>query len=251
MSQISTQNHSTHFAPPLARLLRQHMPFAVLAIALVAFVASVATAFGQSAAIPPSQPPVRVNQWTTLSSQSSAAIIAAAQRSPLFTVNRSGNGDYLHDLSHLGYPQLVSGYSASTGKAISDYYIIPVLDAHRNSIGAVVLALDGGHHAVLLQSIDTYAQPRPLGAVAQMPLVRSEAIFMAQTRLAMPSQMQPRLVYFNFDFQRAAKGSLAWHGGGAFPDDPIWLMPGVGGHDYLVGTNGQVYQPTQLPTAQG
>jgi hypothetical protein len=38
-----------------------------------------------------------------------------------------------------------------------------------------------------------------------------------------------------------------WPGGGEFPADPIWLMPGTDGRHYLVGDDGRTYAPEQLP----
>ncbi len=233
------------------RRLRQHLPFGLLAVALMTFTATAVWSFSPTANS--STHPVPVDQrgaWFPLVSPRSLEGIAAAPQSPLLQVNRSGQGDYLHDLSHLGTPQLVSGYAPQSATPMSDYYVIPVLDAQGNSVGAVVMLLDAHHLSGQVQSIDTYAQPRPNGTIAKMPLAHSLSVFTTQTRLSVQGYAQPRLVYFPFNFQAAAHGTLTWNGGGGFPDDPIWLFPGTNGHDYLVGTNGQVYQPNQLPTAQ-
>ncbi len=229
------------------RAIWTNAPFALLAFAGALFIAAILVVSGQSANAGNDAANASGPDWITLRNHSAATIIAAARKSPLFQVNRSGSGDYLSDLSRLGVPQEVDGYATQPGVTLSDYYIIPILDKAGDSVGAAVLRLSGNHDAVYLQSIDTYAQPRPRGAIARLDQTHALAAVNAHAHTQLAFGVHPRLVYFAFDFQGADRGAFIWNGGGAFPDDPIWLVPGLDGHDHLVGTDSNVYAPTQLP----
>ena len=233
----------------LQRVIQASAPFALLGVALLSFLAALSISFGQTAQAGSKSPStVMSNGWIPLPSHSASAIIAAAQQSSLFHVDRTGTGDYLKDLSHLGTPQFVQGYTTRPGIVLINYYILPILDAHGNALGAAELELNANQSALMVQSIDTYAQPHAYGAVTQMALPRAEALFASVTHMRMAANAQPRLVYFNFDFLGAERGNFIWQGGGAFPSDPVWLIPGADGQDHIVGLNGQVYRKSQLPS---
>lgn len=233
----------------LQRVARASAPFALLGVALISFLIAVSISFGQTAqAGSKYTSPIAPNGWIPLHARTASAIIAAAQQSPLFHVDRSGAGDYVKDLSRLGTPQFVVGYATRPGITLNSYFILPILDAQGNTIGAAELQLNANQSAIMVQSIDTYAQPHPYGAIAQVTLPRAESLLasVAHTKLAVNAR--PRLVYFNFDFLGAERGNFVWQGGGAFPSDPVWLIPGADARDHIVGVNGQVYLKSQLPS---
>jgi hypothetical protein len=225
------------------RAIWTNAPFALLAIAVVAFAAAVLALGGQTASAGTSPS----GDWIALANQSPGAIIQAVRQSRLLHVNRSGTGDYLHDLSRLGTPQLVVGYTTHPGATLADYYIVPVLDSAGNSIGGVEACLNADHTAIFVQSVDTYAQPRPHGAVAQVDMAHATKV-LATARVGFAGQ--PKLVYFAFDFQGADRGDVVWHGGGQFPSDPVWLVHGFDGRDHIIGTDGVDYAPDQLPATE-
>ncbi len=245
--------------PPMTRVLRVIMynsPFALLGLAVMVFAVAVIIACGQSAQAQPSATATNAGTtsaslppgWIPLRSQAPADIIAAARQSPLFQVNRSGNGDYLTDLSHLGTPVLVQGYPPTSGVTLPDYDIIPVLDAASgSSVGAVVAELNATHTALHVQSIDTYAIPRAHGAIAQIALPRALSALASQAHTQPLSAMPPRLVYLNINPQGIDQGTLNWTGGGILPDDPVWLIAGADGQQHIIGTDGHAYLPNQLP----
>jgi hypothetical protein len=253
---MSNRSHrrAVHQQSPVQRVLRaigHNSPFALLAIAATAFIAAVMIACGQSAQAQNSAATPLPSGWIALRSQSPVDVIAAARQSPLFNVNRSGNGDYLSDLSHLGTPLLVQGYSAVAGVTLPDYDIIPVLDAASgSSLGAAVLQLNAAHTAIHVQSIDTFARPRAAGAIAQMNLPRAVSTLTTQSHTQLAFNARPRLVYLNISLQGVDQGTLTWTGGGILPDDPLWLIPGADGHDHIIGNDGHAYLPQQLPPAK-
>lgn len=225
------------------RAIWTNAPFALLAVAVAVFAAAVLSLGGQTA----SAGGTTSSDWISLANQSPSAIIQAARQSRLFHVNRSGTGDYLHDLSRLGAPQLVKGYTTHPGAILADYYVIPVLDASGNSIGAVEAELNANHSAIYVQSIDTYTQPRPNGAIAQLALPQAtQVLSAAHVGFATP----PQLIYFAFNFQGEERGDFTWHGGGQFPSNPVWLIHGFDGRDHIIGNDGVDYAPSQLPATE-
>ncbi len=105
--------------------------------------------------------------WIQLSSDTPGAVIAAARKTTLFTMDRSGNGDYLKDLSHLETPVLVLALHPAGSIVMPDYYIIPIDDKSSVIVGAAELALNPTHTAIQLTSIITYSSPRPHGQMAK------------------------------------------------------------------------------------
>ena len=185
--------------------------------------------------------------WIPLTAQSPRAIIEAARKSSLFNVNRSQGGDYLRDLSRLETPVLVRALRVAGGAVLPDYYIIPIDDASGRMVGAAELALNPAHTAVQLTAIITYKSPRPHG---QLALVRRSAAMTDLTRqrhTTLRHGAQPELVYLPIDATALQTGAIIWNGGGQYPADPVWVIPGADGKDHLVGSDSHVYAPGDAP----
>ena len=236
---------------PLGRFAHSvvhNLPFIVLAFAIAAVAVAVGSVVGTAPEGTAASPP-GTDGWIALRGQSPYAIIAAAQQSPLFHVNRGGTGDYLHNLSRLGTPTLVHGIPGPRPVVLSDYEIIPVLDGAGNAVGAVVAVLNPNHTAIRVQSIDTYTTPHPHGAIARMTMGQAIAVAQAQRRATLASAATPQLAYFPVDQHALDVGTLNWDGGGILPDDPIWQFPASNGTGYVVGTDNSVHPTSALPFA--
>lgn len=196
--------------------------------------------------------PQNQTQWIPLKSQAPGDIIAAARTSPMLAMptgdNQAGNGDYLHDLSHLDTPVLIRAI-AGVHAAAPDYYDVPVLNASHQIVGVILLELNPSHTAISVTDIVTYPSPHPAGALSR--LTEQQAVQSVQTHVhvGLRSGASPYLVYFPPDYQAEETGKLTWVSGGQSPYDPIWLVPGADNHDHVVGTDGQVYDVSQLPFA--
>ncbi|MEO7003122.1 MAG: hypothetical protein ABI068_15000, partial [Ktedonobacterales bacterium] len=176
-------------------------------------------------------------QWITLRSQAPADIIAAARQSTLFRVDRSGNGDYVKDLSHLGSPKLVlalrtGGWTATT---MPDFYILPVSGPTGATIAAAELALNPTHTAIQVIAIVTYTKALPHDTIGRMSMRQSLAAISAQRHVALRASAQPHLVYFPVNTVSQQTGKIIWLAGGEYPADPIWMIPGADGKTYVVG----------------
>jgi hypothetical protein len=186
-----------------------------------------------------------------LASQSPSDIIAAARKSTLFTVDRSGNGDYVKDLSRLGIPQLIQALHMPGKASAPDYYDIPIFDGTGATIAVAQLQLDAAHTSIIVAAITTYAQPLPHDTLTHMSSAAAVSAVQARRHIGLQTGRQPRLVYFPGDRAAEATGKITWVAGGQMPYDPIWAVPGADGKDYIVGDDGQVYTLDQLPLVDG
>lgn len=236
-----------------AKLLVGHLAYVVLGGAILLFVVAViASAQHIPAGAAESQHAVQMgNDWIPLVSKSPAAIIAAARKSALFTADRSGNGDYLKDLSHLENPIVVHAYQPAPyrahGVAMPDYYVIPIDDASGAIVGAAELELNQPHNAIRVTAIVTYSSPRPHGRIAQISMAVATVDVSRQHHTRLKPNAAARLVYFPVDAYLQETGKIVWKGGGEYPADPIWLIPGADGKDHIVGTDGRVRYASELP----
>lgn len=186
--------------------------------------------------------------WIPLRSNAPADILAAARQSSLFQQNTAGGGDHVSDLSRLGAPVLVLAIQPSGAAAgvYPDFYVVPILDASGSATDAAELALNPTRTAIQVIAIVTYSQPRPHGAIPRVPESAALAMVKAQ-QAALRAGSSAQLVYFPADATAQETGQVTWNGGGEYPADPIWLVPGADGRDYVVGVDGRAYSPSQLP----
>jgi hypothetical protein len=188
-------------------------------------------------------------QWIALRSQTPADIIAAARQSTLFRVDRSGNGDYVKDLSHLGTPKLVLALRTTgwTAETMPDFYLIPIHGSTGATIATAELSLNSTHTAIQVVAIITYTNPLPHDTIGRMSMSQSVSDVTAQRHVALRSSAQPQLVYFPVNTISQQTGKIIWLNGGESPADPLWMIPGADGKNYVVGLDGHAYSTTELP----
>lgn len=190
--------------------------------------------------------------WIPLRSTAPADIIAAARRSQLFKDNGPDGGDHITDVSRLGVPVLVRAIQppGAANGAYPDFYVLPILDRNGAASSAAELQLNQSHTAIHVIAIVTYSAPRVHGVVAMPDPTSAQGALSAQRHLALRPGAAPVLAYFPGDAAAQEMGQVTWMGGGEFPADPIWLMAAANGHQYVVGTDGHVYDISQLPMVQ-
>jgi hypothetical protein len=236
-------------------LLGGNAAFGLLGISVVFLVAAMglaarnapAQAVGQlSAATGPQTQP----QWIALKSEAPGDILAAVRQSRLFTVNRSGNGDHLKDVSQVGTPQLVMELRLSATSQGVDCYVVPILDGSGttgHTVGAAVAWLNPAHTALDVGYIRAYDVPQAAWTGTLPSADGAEAIVRAQHHAGLRQGAQPQLIYFPFDFQGRWSGRVKWSAGGEGPDTPVWLVAGDDGQDHVVGRDGHAYLVRELP----
>lgn len=185
--------------------------------------------------------------WIRLTSKSPSAVIAAARQSALFHVDRSGSGDYLKDLSRLENPILVRAYHRPGSPMMPDYYVIPIDDASGVIVGAAELELNKAHNAIRVTAIVTYPSSRRHGQMALVSLTSATNTLARQRHVGIQARTAAALIYFPVDAHLQETGKIVWKGGGEYPADPIWLLPGADGQQYVVGTDGLTRPASQLP----
>jgi hypothetical protein len=244
-------------------LLSGSLAFGLLALAVCGLVAAIALISGHqptSAASSALQPCRAADVsdcsadavWLPLRSTAPGDILAAARGSALFREKRAGSGDPVQDLSRLGTPVLVQPLRPSAvvdGQLVinPDFYVIPILNAAGATSAAAELELNPAHTAIHVIALVTYTQPRPQGQVAFLQAPVALATVATRSHVALRAGTQPRLVYISLDAQSQVTGQLVWAAGGEFPADPLWLVPGADGQAHLVGNDGNVYLPSQVP----
>lgn len=133
---------------------------------------------------------------------------------------------------------------------LPDYYDIPARDASGATIGAVLCQLNSQHTAISVGDIVGYPAPRPAGRITILSDRDAINAVASQAHVALKAGGAAELIYFPFDQMAEDTGKINWKAGGNMPYDPMWLVPGADGHDYLVGSDGHVYAPSQLPVRQ-
>jgi hypothetical protein len=222
--------------------------FALLGVSILIFVGAMAVAAGGApvgavGAAPTSSGP----QWIALKSEAPGDILAAVRQSRLFNVNRSENGDYLKDLSHLDVPRLVTELRLSASSQGIDCYVVPILDRSGNTVGAAVAWLNPAHTATYVGYIRAYDAPLLAWTGTLPSSAQAVRITQVHHHIGLRAAAQPRLVYFPFDFHGRWAGTVKWNAGGEGPDTPVWLVPGADGKDHVVGADGHAYYVRELP----
>lgn len=239
-------------------LLSMIAAFAVVVAAMAGGVAGKST-------IPP-RPAIAQGQWVAIHSTAPADLLAAVKASSAYQAAvhapQTNLGAALHS-GTLATPVLVHAYRPKPG--MRDVWVVPV----RDSAGRIVALLDFAYDAAgkrisaltfagpFVASDPEYGQP--------FPRYSASAALSTFTRIKGPNVLipgaQPQLVYFAADLDRMNDPvhPLHWTGGGQFPDLAIWRIPAsavatsaassVVAQDYLIGYDGAVYSPSQLPLA--
>jgi hypothetical protein len=210
-------------------------------------------------------------QWVALPSTSAAALQQAVRTSRLYqevwNSPQTRAGQALR-AGMLGMPVLVHAYRPTPG--MLDVWVVPVVSAAApgvvvgNSTGPRVIMLldfayDAAHRRMrpltfagpFVPGDPEFGQPFPRQMAAQ-----ALAVVRAAKGSAAVASARAELVYFaaNLDALNGPHPAVRWTGGGQFPDLAIWrIVPAGGGPegaDYLVGLDGRVYVPRQLPWAR-
>lgn len=235
----------------VARWLWGNAAYALLVCSVAVLVGAIALATRHAPAQAAGDPQAASTtpQWITLHSQAPGDIIAAVRQSHLFTLNRSGNGDELHDVSRVGTPQLVTELRVPGQSQGADCYDVPILNRAGQTVGIAVAWLNPAHTAVYVGYIRAFDTPQATWLGALPAASQAASAVQAQQHTAARAGTRPQLVYFPFDFQGRWAGTVHWSAGGEGPDTPVWLIPGADGQDHIVGTDGRAYLVSQLPLA--
>ena len=223
--------------------------------------------------------------WVTLANPTPAAVLAAAQRTPLYRAAydapQTGLGHILRT-GELGTPVFVHAYRPTP--SMTDVWVIPVYPANTTqppppviqTTGAATpasavyplalldFAYDVAHARIrpltfagpFAPSDPEYHRPFPALSAAQALIVFSHNLSaqgvhaVQQPGVAgVTGATSAQLVYFplNLDAVVGPHATVAWGTDGAFADTPTWLVQGSNGQAYFVAADGRVLRATQAP----
>ena len=251
-----------------ARTLR-YLRTGAIGLFLVGMIAAFVIVLALPDNAPASSGPAGGNDWVSLRSTTPTDLLAAMRSTTLYqevaASPQTRMGQALRT-STLGTPVLVRAYRPT--RRMPDVWVVPVLATGSRgasgvpsppAVGASVVALldfeyDRPHARIRAVSFAGPFVPTDPGFGQPFPRVTpSLALARVQQarRVNMAGGRQPQLVYFPADLNALndPHSKLKWSGGGQFPDLAVWQVPATDGHDYLVGVDGVVYTPAQLPLA--
>jgi len=183
--------------------------------------------------------------WIPLASDQPADVLSAMKSISLFHMNLNDNGDHIQELSHLGTPLLVHALQPA-GAHASDYYVLPVLNTEGATSDVLEYELNADYSALRFVTAVSYMKPFANGIV-QFSAAQASSAVQTQRHVIAKAGAQPYLVYFPTNASARQGGTVIWNGGGDAPDDPIWMIPGGDGINYVLGNDGKVYAQKDLP----
>jgi hypothetical protein len=152
-----------------------------------------------------------------------------------------------------GTPILSHPIRMHTGQDFNDcpHWLLPLYD-------------DTGHLVAIADYIDDYphkivrfadsaqifpGEPRYSNPFPYLSAEQAIALLKQQRNVGTKAHPAPELVFLPINFGLPERPGPAWNwrGGGAVPSDPIWLLAGSDGRDYLIGTDKRVYTLHDIP----
>lgn len=151
-----------------------------------------------------------------------------------------------------GTPLLVHPIGMRTGVDANDcpHWLIPDYDAAGHLVEIADFIYDyptsGCVSPTLVASCRTIPARNPF---PYLSAAQATALLRQVRGVGVASDPAPELVYLPIDVGMPEQPGPAanWRGGGVTPADPVWLLAGSDGQDYIVGTELRVYTLRDLP----
>lgn len=152
-----------------------------------------------------------------------------------------------------GAPILSHPIRMHTGQDFNDcpHWMLPLYDVAGHLVAIADYVYDYPHKVVrfadsgqIFPSEPRYSNPFPYLSAEQ-----AIALLKQQRNVGTRAHPAPELVFLPLDVGLPGHPGPAWNwrGGGAAPSDPIWLLAGSDGRDYLIGTDKRVYTLHDIP----
>ncbi len=157
------------------------------------------------------------------------------------------------EVSIPGAPVLAHPIRMHTGSDFSDcpHWLLPEFDTDGHLVAMQDYVYDPIHRrarfsdaGLIFPGDPRYSSPFPYLSAEQ-----ASALLKRARGVDTLPQPAPELVFLPIDVGVPEKHGPAWgwRGGGAIPSDPIWLLAGADGRDYVIGTDKRVYTLDDLP----
>ena len=181
--------------------------------------------------------------WIALASAAPNDVLAAMKQTWIFHIDLNDGGDHIQDLSHLGAPILVRGL-APAGKTIPGFYVLPIMNARGDITDIGQFELNAAHAALRFVAVTSFDGRYPVVRQSSSAAITAVRV---QRHVALKSGAQPFLVFFPINGDDLRTGKVVWKAGGLWPGEPLWLIPGADGQNYIFGNDGKVYAEGELP----
>ena len=157
------------------------------------------------------------------------------------------------DVSIPGTPVLAHPLRMHTGSDFSDcpHWLLPIYAADGHLVAMVDYVYDSLHQRARFSDAGQIfpGDPRYSSPFPYLSAEQASALLKNARGVDTLPQPAPELVFLPIDVGVPEKHGAAWgwRGGGAIPSDPIWLLAGADGRDYVIGTDKRVYTLHDLP----
>jgi len=152
-----------------------------------------------------------------------------------------------------GTPVLAHPIRMHTGQDFNDcpHWLLPNYDAAGHLVQLVDYVYDCPHKYVRFAYAGTIfsGDPRYSNPFPYLSAEQAKALLKSARGVDAKADPAPELVFLplNVGVPQQPGPAYNWRGGGAVPSDPIWLLAGTDGRDYLVGEDKRVYTLHDIP----
>lgn len=152
-----------------------------------------------------------------------------------------------------GTPVLVHPIHMHTGQDFNDcpHWLLPLHDSAGHLVALVDYVYDYPHKYVRFAYAGTIfpGDPRYSNPFPYLSAEQAKALLKSARGMDTKVDPAPELIFLPIDIGLPEQPGSAynWRGGGAVPSDPIWLLAGVDGRDYLIGEDKRVYTLHDIP----
>ena len=152
-----------------------------------------------------------------------------------------------------GMPVLSHPIRIHTGQDFNDcpHWLLPLYDSDGHLVSLADYVYDYPHKVVrFAESGQIFpGEPRYSNPFPYLSAEQARALLKQQRDVGTNADPAPELVFLPLNVGVPGQPGPAWNwrGGGVVPSDPIWLLAGTDGRDYLVGTDKRIYTLHDIP----
>lgn len=203
----------------------------------------------------PTAPPDPNAAWLSIAADTPDAVLATFVQSQAIwqaiQQDQSGDGVMRWDFSRPDTPVFERELHAPGGKLFPDIWVLP-FDLPNGQIGFYGFCdINAAHTAIRVDNVFGMGTPRPHGQLAVYTRAQAISRVTAISHVALKPGAQSYLIFAPIDAELIESGRAVWSqtaGGG--PGSPLWLVPGADGKDRILGNDGKVYFPWQIPVVE-
>jgi len=191
--------------------------------------------------------------WVPITGETPRAAADAISRSSMFGALQGQVGHLSLDTPALVHLLLSRGGSDYW---TSDHWVVSARNDAGVQIGLFDYVYDRAHQRIRFANYGYISANDPRYGHAFPYSTAASAIqrLQVERKVSPRASSAPLLVYFPPDPRvlgpAGNQAPIPWSGGGEYPTDPMWMVPGADGRTYFVGKDSHVHNQSELPIAQ-